>query len=110
MAQSKTTAAKTQEIRLSSDELLAMVKADHQVALAKAEHENAQLAQVSLEAQIKLAAAEVTRKAETTKAALDAAQKHGEALGATLAERYDFDWKTHSYCTETGAVRRITED
>lgn len=96
-------------IVLNPFELLDLVKAGHAVEISRARLESVQNARVAIEAQVKLALAEINTKLEEVRAAEAEANKAYKTLAGDIAERYHFDWETHSFCNETGAVRQITE-
>lgn len=96
--------------RISPQDHMELMRHEHQAELARVRLQLAQSCEraVRLEiAQAAQAAAEGMRRAQD--ALKDSTRRHTD-FAQQLAERYDFAWSTHTYCPDTGIVRRVTED
>ena len=96
------------EIRLTQSEFVDLIKADHAVELAHSHGRAASIAYDLIEAQAKEGMRQATAAKQAAQDDVRAARTAHGAMAKALAERYAFDWATHSYCTETGVIRRVS--
>lgn len=97
-------------IQLSATDLLELTKREHAAQMAHMQVKLAAAHSRAVRLEIEQSARSASEGQIRTQTEYDAALKMQKDFAEALAARYDFDWKSHSYNSETGVVRRLLGD
>ncbi|RYF12847.1 MAG: hypothetical protein EOO40_00160 [Deltaproteobacteria bacterium] len=91
----------------SRDDFAALLRHENAVLIAHRDLQLNSMENQLIETKRQLEIANRFQSEKLCAEAFAAAVRAQKAFAQSLADRYHFDWETHSYCPETGVVRRV---
>jgi hypothetical protein len=99
-----------QDKTLGRGDHLELMRHEHAVELARVNMQLAQANDRAVRLEITLAAKAASDGIRTAQDALRTSTQAHRDFAESLAARYAFAWSTHTYCPDTGIVRRVPKD
>lgn len=103
-------AQESNETQLAAVDLLEMMRHEHASELAKVRLQLAQAQDRAVRLEITQAAKAAAEGLRHAQDSLSQTRQQQSTFAQALADRYHFQWSTHTFCPDTGIVRRVTED
>lgn len=98
------------ETQISSVDMMEMMRHEHASELAKLKMQLAQANDRAIRLEITQAAKAAADGLRVAHDGLNDAKRRQSSFAQQLADRYHFQWTTHTFCPDSGIVRRVTED
>jgi hypothetical protein len=110
MTQKKRPPEPVDDTRLSRDDFAGLLRTEHALSITSTQVELLAYKQALADAQYQAMKEQAQKMSAQAIDAHKAASKAQKEFVASLEARYHFSFKTHSYCPDTGVVRRVLED